>query len=154
MATIKYQTARKEYTCQKCGRQIKKGEKYIRFKINRFSKEGIRCVDCKPKKSELTTSEFLSRVYELEEELHSLENITIEEYIDRVRRVINELNELKDETEEKLYNMPEQLQNSDTGSLLEGRIENLDVMIDDLEDALYRLEEALDDIKYMSYMGE
>jgi len=155
MATIKYQTARKEYTCHKCGRQIKKGEKYIRYKINRFSKEGIRCVDCKPMRSELTMSEFLSRVYGLEEELQSLDrNITVGKFIDTVQGIIDELNELKDETDEKLYNMPEQLQDSDVGSLLKERTYNIDIMIEDLEGKLEELEEVIDDIKNTSYVGE
>ena len=149
MAWLKMFKARKEYKCDICGKIIKKGEEYYRFKLTRFSPVQIRCANCKPKPSEMTTSDFLAQVYEIEERIGELSEYTIEEIdemLGEIEDIINELEELRDETEEKLYNLPEQFQDTDVGMLLQERIDALDEMIEDLEYYRDQLEELAEDI--------
>lgn len=84
----------------------------------------------RPKQSQLTQSEFLSTVYGIEEAMEEATHIErgdIDEWI-------SELENLQDETQNKLDNMPEQLQeSSSSGMLLQERIDNLESWISDLE---------------------
>lgn len=111
---------------------IKKGDSYywwkFRFGGKHFSKTY-------PKRSQLTQSEFLSTVYDIEDELQSISSGDFSEageIKDFVAGIIDRLESLRDEQEGKRDNMPEQLQESATGELLQGRYENLDEMIDEL----------------------
>ena len=152
---------------------IKKGESYYWWK---FRYGGIQRSKTFPKKWQLTRSEFLSRVYQIEDELDNIDVIIegkkpeeveteIQSFIDEITM---EIDELKDECQEKLDNMPEQLQDSsDAGVLLQERIEalgnwidcleSIDISIDeelkgeDLED---RVNEILGEISDCCYEGE
>ena len=149
---------------------IKKGESYYWWKP-RYG--GIRRSKTYPSRQELTQSEFLCRVYDIEDELSSIE-IDIEgknkeeieqEIRDTLESIISEIEELRDECEDKLYNMPEQLQDtSEAGILLQERIdaledwiselEAIDISIEDNDDIQERLEEILDEISECSYGGD
>ena len=126
---------------------IKKGESYYWWKP-RYG--GIRRSKTYPSRQELTQSDFLCRVYDIEDELNSIE-IDIEgksreeieqEIENELQGIIGEIEDLRDECEEKLDNMPEQLQDtSDAGMLLQERIEALDGWINDLENIDINIEE-------------
>ena len=76
------------------------------------------------------------------------------------------MEDLKSETEDKLSNMPEQLQDSDTGQLLQGRCDSIDEWIGDLENVKSEIpedaeaeeeseiEDALTEINNCQYNGE
>jgi len=153
---------------------IKKGESYYWWKP-RYG--GIRRSKTYPSRQELTQSEFLCRVYDIEDELSVIRtqietNIEgknkeeIEELIrDALEMIIIEIGELRDECEDKLYNMPEQLQDtSEAGILLQERIdaledwiselENIDISIEDDDDIQERVEEILDEISECGYRGD
>jgi len=149
---------------------IKKGESYYWWKP-RYG--GIRRSKTYPSRQELTQSEFLCRVYDIEDELSSIE-IDIEgknkeeieqEIRDTLESIISEIEELRDECEDKLYNMPEQLQDtSEAGILLQERIdaledwiselENIDISIEDDDNIQERVEEILDEISECGYRGD
>ena len=149
---------------------IKKGESYYWWKP-RYG--GIRRSKTYPSRQELTQSEFLCRVYDIEDELSSIE-IDIEgknkeeieqEIRDTLESIISEIEELRDECEDKLYNMPEQLQDtSEAGILLQERIdaledwiselEAIDISIEDNDDIQERVEEILDEISECGYGGD
>ena len=149
---------------------IKKGESYYWWKP-RYG--GIRRSKTYPSRQELTQSEFLCRVYDIEDELSSIE-IDIEgknkeeieqEIRDTLESIISEIEELRDECEDKLYNMPEQLQDtSEAGILLQERIdaledwiselEAIDISIEDNDDIQERVEEILDEISECDYRGD
>lgn len=89
----------------------------------------------RPRPSQLTQSEFLSTYYGIQEEIddwkpESHEEDTLEEFISTI---MGELEDLRDETQERLDNMPEGLQESDTGQLLQERIDECDNLISEFE---------------------
>ena len=109
---------------------IHKGESYWTWAFMNqpphYSKE-------RPRASQLTQSEFLSTYYSIQEEIEdwSPENPEdVEEFVDIIK---GELEDLRDETQDRLYNMPEQLQESDSGQLLQERIDECDNLINELE---------------------
>ena len=111
-------------------------------------------------------------MYDIEDELSSIE-IDIEgkskeeieqEIRDALECIISEIEELRDECEDKLYNMPEQFQDtSEAGILLQERIdalenwiselEAIDISIEDDDNIQERVEEILDEISECSYGG-
>jgi hypothetical protein len=120
---------------------IKKGESYYWWK---FRNSGIIRSKTPPTRQQLTQSPFLQQIYDIEDRLSSL---TIEDDLEaEVNMIIDELEGLKDECEEKLYAMPEQLQEtSPAGQFLQERIDCLESMIDELESIDFDVDE--EDIK-------
>lgn len=110
--------------CTRCSKKIKKGDPYLWWKFN-FGPKYVRCSAsaCSPKPSELTRSEFWGRVRDLQAEGFGGENF--EDLKDRTTSVIDELNSLADDCEEKFNNMPQSLQDGDTGQLLQERADAL-----------------------------
>jgi hypothetical protein len=85
-----------------------------------------------PKRSQLTQSEFYSRMYDLEDEV--IGNAEADDSLPGVRDdVVSQLEELRDECEEKRDNMPESLQDSDSGNMLQERYDGLDSAIQEFE---------------------
>lgn len=74
MARVQQREARKRYVCGRvnCGRFIEVGETYYVAKPYRAPKI-IRCINHPPRASETTSSEKLSAVYAVQEELDDLE---------------------------------------------------------------------------------
>jgi hypothetical protein len=114
---------------------IKKGDSYYWWKFMRGGKHYSKTA---PQPSQLTRSEFWSAVYSLGEEYaHTPELICdVESNVDDIK---NRLQELADETQGKLDNMPQGLQDGDTGQMMQERISAI-------EDALGTLESL--DISY------
>jgi hypothetical protein len=110
---------------------IQKGESYYWWKF-RYGPKSMSKTP--PRQSELTQSDFLSRVYGVQEDLEDLSASDFDQDIEEERdNVVSELEELRDETQEKHDNMPDQLQESETGQLLQERVDSLDSMISDLQ---------------------
>ena len=124
----KIEKSRKEYTCSRCGKKIEKGQPYLRGELN-FSKPIIRCPKCGLQHWEVTTSEYQLNVGEIVYRWN--ENYEVSE--DGRDNIISDLEEIKDELQDRLDNMPEGLQQGDTGCLLQARIDSLDGAIYDLE---------------------
>lgn len=83
-----------------------------------------------PKPSQLTQSEFLSSIYDINDRL---ENIDADNVRDEVPAIIEELENIASELEDKLGNMPDSLQQAPTGELLQNRIDAVNDMKDELE---------------------
>ncbi len=81
-----------------------------------------------PKPSQLTQSNYLSQILEIQE--RTFDRDDPENFVEEVK---GDLESLKDELEGNLENMPEGLQQGDTGQLLQERIDSLDQAITDLE---------------------
>ncbi len=108
---------------------IKKGESYWWWKFN-FSRTVYRS-KTQPKRSQLTRSDFLSQIYEIEDRIQGMTtDADIEGEIEDIK---SDLENLRDEQEEKRSNMPEQLQETGSGEILQNRYDSLDEMIGELD---------------------
>lgn len=152
MAKLTKQKARKEYKCFKCNRKILKGEVYQKI-IQIYRKPIFVCCDCVVPRSELTSSEYLSWLYDLQD------NFQLESPED-VESLIENIEDQKYELEDRFSNIPDQLQEFVAGEILQERIDVLDDAIRSLEQIEFeesddetdldqecineRLEEALD----------
>lgn len=122
------QKSRKEYKCSKCGKVIPVGSKYYKGEIN-FGPTIIRCSDCKLEAWEVTTSDWqlaTGAIINRWEEDYGLHDSTPEELRDEIENI-------RDDQQERLDNMPESLQGSDVGQLIQERIDACDAAIDELD---------------------
>ncbi len=81
-----------------------------------------------PRKSSLTQSEFLATYYDIQDNLEKdvADAETFEDLETIAENYISEIENLASEQQEKLDNMPEQLQDSNSGEILRGRQEGLE----------------------------
>lgn len=110
--------------CGKCSTKIKKGEPYLWWKFRTGGRGGskhVRCAkpECAPKASDLTQSEFWGEIYAMQEQ--GITGDTFSDLKDSRDEVANRLTEMADELEEKRNNMPEGLQDGETGNMLQER---------------------------------
>lgn len=120
--------SRKEHKCRKCGKVIPVGMPYYKGVIN-FHPDIIRCIGCKLESWEVTTSDYVLQVGEIVHKWRENYDICEETPED----IAGALQEILDECQDRLDNMPESLQYSPTGELLQERIDNLESVIGDLE---------------------
>lgn len=127
MAKIEKPKARKEYKCSKCGETIKVGETYLKGTPFRRSPV-IRCMKCGLRGWELSSDyvQGVGRICDCWEEDYGCDE-------DTAQSIADELDTIKDDCQDSLDNMPEGLQEGDTGQLLQERIDNLDSVVSDLE---------------------
>lgn len=121
--------SRKEFKCMKCGNIIPKGSSYYRGTLN-FNPDIIRCDKCGLSAWEVTTSDYQLQVGEIVYRWG--ENYEVDETTPEA--LADELRTIQDDLQERLDNMPEQLQDSETGETLQSRIDSLESAISDLED--------------------
>ncbi|KKN02397.1 hypothetical protein LCGC14_1118200 [marine sediment metagenome] len=132
---------------------VKKGESYYWWKFNFGSKMYSKT---KPRRSQLTQSGFLSQIWDIEDRLSEM---TAEEDLEAsCDEIVDDVRNLQDEAQEKLDNMPEQLQDSSSsGQMLQERVDELDNMISELEDLDCEeerdKEDVLEEIQNISYNG-
>ena len=132
MAKIEKPKARKEYKCSKCGETIKVGDTYLKGTPFRRSPV-IRCTKCGLRHWELSSSEYVQgvgRICDCWEEDYELGG-------DTAYSIADELGNIRDQCQDSLDNMPEGLQEGDTGQLLQERIDTLDSVISELESIDY-----------------
>jgi predicted nucleic acid-binding Zn-ribbon protein len=132
------QHAAKDYP--ECG--IKKGESYYKWSF-RFG--GVHRSKTRPKPSQLTQSDFLSRLYQAQEFFEDLKADAYETVADfnaEVENVKSDLEALSSDTQEKLDNMPEGLQQGDTGQLLENRVSEVESLNGEFDSLDYEEPEA------------
>lgn len=121
--------SRKENKCSRCGVVIPVGSLYYKGVLN-FQRPIIRCEKCGLRSYEVTTSEYIRNVGAIVEDWYKDYEICDGTWED----IADSLDEIKEECEERLYNMPEQLQESDAGQILQERIDSLDSAIDGLRE--------------------
>lgn len=104
-----------------------------------------------PKASQLTQSDFLSQLYDLQERRDDAcssvrgDPDTFEDFKSTIEEIAQELEDLGSECEDRRSNMPDQLQDSDTGQLLEDRYNRCEEMAQELQDAVQEIDEDLFD---------
>jgi hypothetical protein len=120
---------------------IAKGESYWWWQFQnspkRYSKE-------KPRQSELTQSAYLSSLYQIMEEIEDFSPNSAEEVQSFRDEIVSNIEELRDTTQDSLDNMPESLQYSPTGELLQERIDSLESAISEFESLDLDFEEKED----------
>lgn len=107
---------------------IKKGDSYYYWE---FRYGGVHKSKVRPRPSQLTQSEFLGTVYSIQEQIEDLS--TDEDFQSFIDGLVEELETLRDDCDDKLSNMPDQLQDAPTGELLQNRSGDIDEMISELE---------------------
>ena len=117
---------------------VKKGESYFHWKF-RFG--GKYYSKTRPKASQLTQSEYLSQMYGYEEQLAEIEFDSIEGIKDMIGELADEIESFGEEQEGKRNNMPESLQDSESGELLERRADACREWAEELRTAADDLEE-------------
>lgn len=118
----------------------KKGESYFWWK---FRYGGKRFSLTRPRQSQLTQSAYFGTVYGMQEGVEDYEVGCVEDFETLKDDITSQVDELRDETQGSLDNMPDQLQYSPTGELLQERI-----------DALEGIESEIDCIDEFSFERE
>ena len=120
--------------CGKCDAAIRKGESYKWWQFA-YRGKSLRCAKpaCAPKQSDLTQSEFWGTMFGIMEGKPFDGAATIDDLESAKTDVVGQLEELRDEQENKKSNMPDALQDSASGELLQERYDALDSAISDLE---------------------
>lgn len=117
--------------------EVKKGEPYYWWKFNFGPKVRSKT---RPRRSQLTRSDFLATVLNLEDNF-TLDRENPQSTIDDF---VTELENLRDECQEKFDNMPEQLQEtSGSGQTLQERIDSLEEWTSELESVDTEVDEEL-----------
>lgn len=155
MARVHFvKAARKE------NRVANKGESYYWWKPRgagkQFSKEY-------PTTRQLNRSEFWEAIYEAGDMIANIDpTLEGDEVQCEIDQIIDHLESLSSETSDKFDNMPEGLQQGDTGQLLEGRVDavdgwvgeirNFDVL--DTDSTQDEIAGVVDEVQATSYQGE
>jgi hypothetical protein len=111
---------------------VKAGEPYYWWKHAWSAKQYSKT---RPRPSQLTQSEFLSEYLSMGEDFEEAVNaaVSIGELRDARQELLDRIEELRDETQGRLDNMPEPLQEADTGQMMQERIDGLEGWQSDLE---------------------
>ena len=131
--------SRKEWKCGKCGKVIAVGDPYL-YAEPAFRPRIVRCTDCGLKPYETSSSEYIQTI-------GALQDNWIRDYgtgDDAVEGIKDALQELMDTAQDSFDNMPEQLQDSDSGMTLQERIDSLESAIDDLDNI--DIDEIIDEV--------
>ena len=124
--------ARKQTQCSKCNKIIEVGMPYL--KATPYHRRPIiRCTECGLESYETSGSDYIRNVGDIAN--HWEENFGLSEGVHD--DIASELEEIRDQQQESLDNMPESLQEGDTGMMLQERIECLDNVIDELNNVSY-----------------
>lgn len=125
--------------CGKCGTEIAVGSPYRWWKF-RFGGKRIRCMgpNCSPRPSEMISSPFLSTAAALEETLQdAVDAFESDLDVDALQGAVEEaaqgFRDLGEEAQGSFDNMPEGLQQGDTGQMLEERVSKCDEIADELD---------------------
>lgn len=95
-----------------------------------------------PTRSQLTQSAFFQVLYDIQDSLNE-ENVTD---AGGLRSFAERVEELRDETQEKLDNMPDGLQQGSTGELLQERIDGCESWAEAINEAADELESKLEEL--------
>lgn len=109
---------------------VKKGQEYFTWTL--YGRAPQISIDY-PKRQQLTGSDFLCQVYDLEDRISELECEDIDSLKSEIDEIISDINSLADEQDEKRNNMPESLQDAPTGELLQNRYDSLQEWASNLE---------------------
>ena len=133
MARVQHRKAAKDYPAQ----GIAKGDMYYYVKIKTGPRTSREMRSKTPfKRSQLTQSDYLSQLYDWEDgkaEISDMESA--QQFADDIRT-------LGEEQDEKFNNMPEGLQQGDSGQMIEARRDACEAAADEIEEIISEWEDA------------
>lgn len=131
MARPEHRTARKDYP------GIAKGEKYWFVQIKTGPRSSRILRQKSPfNRSQLTSSDYLSQLYSWEDSKAEISSM------DDAQEFADTVGNLGEEQREKFDNMPEGLQQGDTGQMIEARAEACEAAKDAIEEIISEWEDA------------
>lgn len=136
---ITIKSARKDYPES----NIKKGDTYYKWKFNFGPEHKSKTY---PRRSQLTQSDFLGQLYDLQDDMDKRFSglLTEEEIQSELDTLKDDIQNLLDEVQERFDGMPDQLrENSSSGEILQERIDALDGWIADLDSVDVSFDEDL-----------
>ena len=135
----------KEKLCAVCGKPLTPGQPYMN--VWNYYNDWSMHTDCyrQVPRSRWETSEYLGRIYDLQDDF-AKGPVDIE-------NVLSELDDIQYELQDKLDAMPYQLQDSDSGQLLQERIDNIDYAKSDIE-SLQSDYDEINERTYEEYVDE
>ena len=119
--------------------KIEVGDSYYHWGTKSGGRFVKRYSKTQPTRSQLTNSEFLGQLYEIYDT-----QIPACETPDDLREAAQAVRDLGEEQRGKYDNMPDGLQQGDTGQLLESRADGCDTAADEIETAAQEWEDALE----------
>ncbi len=136
--------------CIKCPREIKKGDPYKWYAFMVGGRGGPKrkhCQYCPVKPADLTNSDYLKGAYGIEESIDKIPGDVdsvgaAQEIPDQLREIAQEIRDLGEEQQGKLDNMPEGLQQGDTGQLIQSRIDACEEMATQFDEKADTIETA------------
>lgn len=136
MAKVSTQVARKDYPAK----GIKKGDLYYSWALYKQPKQ---LSLTRPRPSQLTSSDKLSRAYAIVESIEDAEKTATvpSDLVEALNNAAQEANDLADEYQESLDNMPEGLQQGPTGEEIQMKVDALQSYASELEDAASEIEQ-------------
>lgn len=129
----------------------KAGESYYWWK---FRYGGKRYSKTPPRPSQLTQSEYYGTIRALAEQTEDSNVEGAEDIELMIESTRSDIEELQQETQDKLDNMPENLQYSPTGELLQERVDALEGAVSDLDSIDYEFHFDEDDFDEDGYDSE
>lgn len=114
--------ARTPGNCSRCGSVIAIGDPYIWIK-SRVSPKRSFCTAHPPKPSDITSSDKLSRLYSVLEELEECAVDTLDEALSLLDAAISTAEEVGDDYQQSLDNMPEGPRSGQPGMEIEEKIQ-------------------------------
>lgn len=116
---------------------IKKGESYYWWKFMQGGRGGPkRFSKTAPRRSQLTQSQFYGTLWDLEDQLGELKASGYESVADLesdLESIKGDLESLSSDTQDKFNNMPDGLQQGDSGRLLETRSSEVDDLVQEFD---------------------
>jgi hypothetical protein len=123
---------------------VQKGETYYAWGMMVGGRGVQRTSKTPPTRSMLTNSEFLGAIYDLEDNLDT-SGTTPEELQSARDELVSALRDLGEEQQGKYDNMPDGLQQGDTGQLLEGRAQSCEGIADEFDNVDLEYDEPDED---------
>lgn len=131
---------------------IKKGDTYYHWKFKHGPKVRSKTY---PKPSQLTRSEFYSTLLDIQDAIANIHAEDAEDLKSQVEDIASQLRELGESCQEKHDNMPDSLQDSETGELLTSRAEAMESAAEELDsidlDDIPDEEELLEEVRQEIY---
>ena len=133
MPKVFHRKAGKDYPAQ----GIKKGDMYYTADVMTGPRSSKTIRSLKPiPRGQLTSSEFLITAYDLSDQLDTCDSL------DQLAEIKQGFEDLQCETQGKLDNMPEGLQQGSTGKTLQERIDQIDSLMSEIDYAIQEVEDG------------